>query len=151
MTVTQDDERFLAAAIAEAATGRAAGGIPIGSVLVIDGDIVGRGHNQRVQKGSVVLHAEMDCLENAGRRTASEYQAAAIYTTLSPCDMCSGAILLYGIPRVVVGENRSFLGAEELLRARGVTVDVVDDATCRDLMNEFVAAQSGLWAEDIGE
>ena len=144
-------DQFLDAAIAEARTGLAAGGIPIGSVLVIDGEIVGRGHNQRVQKGSAVLHAEMDCLENAGRRTAAEYARATIYSTLSPCDMCSGAILLYGIPRVVVGENRTFQGPEEYVRSRGVVVVVADDTECLGLMEDFIAARPELWNEDIGE
>ena len=144
-------DEFLAAAVAEARKGQEAGGIPIGSVLVIDGRIVGRGHNQRVQKGSAVLHAEMDCLENAGRLSAADYQRATIYSTLSPCDMCSGAILLYGIPRVVVGENRTFQGPEDYVRSRGVDVLVVDDEECITLMREFIAARPELWSEDIGE
>ena len=144
-------DEYLNAAIEQARLGRDAGGIPIGSVLVIDGEIVGRGHNQRVQQGSAVLHAEMDCLENAGRLRAADYARATIYSTLSPCDMCSGAILLYGIPRVIVGENRTFKGPEGLLRDRGVQVDVVDNAECIALMNEFIAAQPRLWNEDIGE
>ena len=144
-------DEYLNAAIEQARIGRDAGGIPIGSVLVIDGEIVGRGHNQRVQQGSAVLHAEMDCLENAGRLRAADYARATIYSTLSPCDMCSGAILLYGIPRVIVGENRTFKGPEGLLRDRGVQVDVVDNAECIALMNEFIAAQPRLWNEDIGE
>ncbi len=143
-------DRYLEAAIGEAKIGLAAGGIPIGSVLVIDGEIVGRGHNQRVQKGSAMLHAEMDCLENAGRLKASEYARATIYSTLSPCDMCSGAILLYGIPRVVVGENCAFQGPEEYVRSRGVAVEVVDDQSCVDMMEAFIAAQPDLWNEDIG-
>jgi cytosine deaminase len=142
---------MLAAAIAEARAGAAAGGIPIGSVLVVDGEIVGRGHNQRVQRSSAVLHAEMDCLENAGRLPAARYRRATLYSTLSPCDMCSGAILLYGIPRVVVGEHRTFRGPEDYLRSRGVEVDVRDDPECVALMEEFVAAQPDLWDEDIGE
>jgi len=142
---------FLNAAIEEARKGRDAGGIPIGSVLVIGGRIVARGHNQRVQKGSAVLHAEIDCLENAGRLAAADYRKAVLYSTLSPCDMCSGAILLYQIPRVVVGENRTFQGPEQYLRSRGVELDVVDDAECRRLMEEFIAASPGLWNEDIGE
>ncbi len=142
---------FLEAAIEEAELGATEGGIPIGSVLVIDGEIVGRGHNQRVQKGSAILHAEMDCLENAGRLTAAEYRRATLYTTLSPCDMCTGAILLYGIPRVVVGENRTFLSGEDLLRARGVDVEVVDDSRCNALMGSFISALPHLWDEDIGE
>ncbi|MDJ0792184.1 MAG: nucleoside deaminase [Acidimicrobiia bacterium] len=142
---------FLAAAIEEARAGLAEGGIPIGSVLVIDGDIVGRGHNRRVQEGSVIKHAEMDCLENAGRRPAADYRRAVLYSTLSPCDMCSGAVLLYGIPRVVVGENRSFQGPEDHLRRRGVTVEIVDDADCVGLMADFTSARPDLWNEDIGE
>lgn len=142
---------FLDAAIAEAEAGRDEGGVPIGSVLVVDGEIVGRGHNRRVQQGSVVLHAEMDCLERAGRRPAADYRRATLYSTLSPCDMCSGAILLYGIPRVVVGEHRTFTGPEAYLAARGVRVEVVDDPRCKELMDEFVAANPGLWNEDIGE
>ncbi len=144
-------DRFLAAAIAEAQTGRSEGGIPIGSVLVIDDEIVGRGHNRRVQRGSVVLHGEMDCLENAGRLPAAAYRRSTIYTTLSPCDMCTGAILLYGIPRVVVGENRTFVGGEALLRSRGIEVDVVDDRECVTLMRDFITAHPSLWNEDIGE
>ena len=142
---------FLEAAIEEARIGLAAGGIPIGSVLVIDGEIVGRGHNQRVQRGSVVLHAEMDCLENAGRLAASKYRRATLYSTLSPCDMCSGTVLLYGIPHVVVGENRSFRGPEEYVRSRGVALEIVDDAECVALMEDFMAAHPHLWHEDIGE
>ena len=144
-------DAFLNAAIEEARKGRDAGGIPIGSVLVIGGRIVARGHNQRVQKGSAVLHAEMDCLENAGRLAAADYRKAVLYSTLSPCDMCSGAILLYQIPKVVVGENRTFQGPEQYLRSRGVELDVVDDAECRRLMEEFIAASPGLWNEDIGK
>ena len=142
---------FLDAAIAEARTGLEAGGIPIGSVLVLDGKIVGRGHNQRVQKGSAVLHAEMDCLENAGRLTAADYARSTLYSTLSPCDMCSGAILLYKIPRVVVGENRTFRGPERHLRSRGVEVEIVDDADCVQLMADFIRDNPELWNEDIGE
>jgi len=142
---------LLAAAIDEAKVGLAEGGIPIGSVLALDGTIVGRGHNRRVQQGSVVLHGEMDCLENAGRRPAADYRRSVIYTTLSPCPMCTGAILLYGIPRVVVGENRTFLGAEEHLRANGVTVEVVQDPECIELMEAFIAARPELWNEDIGD
>ncbi len=144
-------DHYLQAAIEEARTGLTEGGIPIGSVLVIDGEIVGRGHNRRVQRGSAVLHAEMDCLENAGRLRAQDYRRAVLYTTLSPCDMCSGAILLYRIGKVVVGENRTFRGPEDYLRSRGVDVAVVDDAECVRLMREFVAARPGLWHEDIGE
>ena len=143
-------DEFLAAAIAEARKGQEAGGIPIGSVLVIDGKIVARGHNQRVQKGSAVLHAEMDCLENAGRLTAADYQRATIYSTLSPCDMCSGAILLYGIPRVVVGENQTFQGPEDYVRSRGVDVKIANDPTCIQLMRDFIAGRPDLWNEDIG-
>jgi len=141
----------LAAAIAEARAGLAAGGIPIGSVLVIDGEIVARGHNQRIQRGSVVLHAEMDCLENAGRRRAADYRRAVLYSTLSPCDMCSGAVLLYGIPRVVVGEHDTFRGPEDHLRARGVDLVVLDDPECRQLMEGFIRDRPDLWREDIGE
>jgi cytosine/creatinine deaminase len=144
-------DAFLSAAIAEAETGLAAGGVPIGSVLVVAGEIVGRGHNQRVQKGSVVLHAEMDCLENAGRLSASVYRRATLYSTLSPCAMCTGAILLYGIPRVVVGERRTFQGPQHLLEEAGVEVEVVDDARCVELMTAFIAAHPALWNEDIGE
>jgi len=144
-------DKFLDAAIAEARNGQEAGGIPIGSVLVIDGEIVARGHNQRIQKGSSVLHAEMDCLENAGRLAASEYRKAVLYSTLSPCDMCSGAILLYGIPKVVVGENKTFQGPEEYLRSRGVDLDVLDDSECQQLMADFIAANPAVWNEDIGE
>ena len=142
---------LLQEAIDEARKGLEAGGIPIGSILVIDGEIVGRGHNQRVQKGSVVLHAEMDCLENAGRLPASQYRRATLYSTLSPCDMCSGAALLYGIPRIVVGENRTFQGPEDYVRSRGVEVTIVDDAECISLMEDFMAANPDLWNEDIGE
>lgn len=141
----------LDAALDQARLGLAEGGIPIGSALVIDGEIVGRGHNQRVQKGSAVLHAEMDALENAGRRSGSEYHRSTMYTTLSPCEMCSGAILLYGIPRVVVGENTTFRGAEDHLRSRGVIVDVMDSVDCIDLMRAFVAVNPRVWYEDIGE
>lgn len=141
---------FLDAAVEEAELGLGEGGIPIGSVLVVDGEIVGRGHNRRVQRGSAILHGEMDALENAGRLSAADYRRSTIYTTLSPCHMCSGAILLYGIPRVVIGENRTFLGAEDLLRSQGVTLEVVDDPRCVDLMSRFVAASPGLWNEDIG-
>ena len=144
-------DQFLAAAIEEAGKGLAGGGIPIGSVLVIDGRIVGRGHNQRVQRGSVVLHAEMDCLENAGRLGADEYRRATLYSTLSPCDMCSGAALLYRIPRVIIGENRTFRGPEDYLSSRGVDVTVVDDPECLGLMSDFAAMHPALWSEDIGE
>ena len=141
---------FLQAAIDEAKQGLAEGGIPIGSVLVIDGQIVGRGHNRRVQKGSAVLHAEMDCLENAGRLTARDYQRATMYTTLSPCDMCSGTALLYKIPHIVIGENRTFQGPEEYLRSRGVKLTLLDDQECVGLMRDFIAARPELWNEDIG-
>jgi creatinine deaminase len=144
-------DRFLKAAIQEAKKGLAAGGIPIGSVLVIGGKIVGRGHNQRVQKESSVLHAEMDCLENAGRLKPESYRRATLYSTLSPCDMCSGAILLYKIPKVVVGENRTFRGPEAYLRRRGVKVTICDDSTCVALMEQFQRERPNLWNEDIGE
>ena len=142
---------FLQAAIDEAQTGSDEGGIPIGSVIVHDGKIIGRGHNKRIQSGSPTLHGEMDALENAGRLPASVYKQATLYTTLSPCSMCSGAILLYGIPRVIVGENRTFMGEEELLRSRGVEVTVVDDPTCISLMETMIAERPELWNEDIGE
>ena len=141
---------FLEAAIQEARDGLRSGGIPIGSVLVIDGEVVGRGHNRRVQRGSVVLHAEMDCLENAGRLAAAAYRRSVLYTTLSPCDMCSGAILLYGIPHIVIGENRTFRGPEEYLTSRGVNLDVVDSAECFQLMQDFIRENGSLWHEDIG-
>lgn len=144
-------DRFLDAAIDEAGIGLAEGGIPIGSVLVLDGEIVGKGHNRRVQKGSPILHGEMDALEDAGRLVAAEYRRSIIYTTLSPCHMCTGAILLYDIPRVVIGENRTFLGAEDLLRDNGVEVVVVDDQRCVDMMTVFIEARPELWNEDIGE
>jgi cytosine deaminase len=144
-------DAFMAAAIAEARQGLAEGGIPIGSALVIDGQIVGRGHNRRVQQGSAVLHAEMDCLENAGRLRPADYRRATLYSTLSPCDMCSGAALLYKIPRIVVGENRTFQGPEDYLRRRGVVVEVVDSQECVNLMEEFIASRPELWNEDIGE
>lgn len=141
---------FLKAAIEEARQGLAEGGIPIGSVLVIDGRIAGRGHNRRVQQGSAILHAEMDCLENAGRLKASDYRRATLYSTLSPCDMCSGAVLLYGIGRVVIGENRTFRGPEAYLGQRGVELVIVDDAECRQMMESFIANNPELWNEDIG-
>lgn len=144
-------DEFMLAALAEARLGLSEGGIPIGSVLVHRGRIVGRGHNRRVQKGSAILHGEMDALENAGRLTADVYRESILYTTLSPCSMCSGAILLYGIPRVVVGENRTFMGEEAWLRARGVEVNVLDDESCVRLMRDFIAARPVLWNEDIGE
>jgi len=142
---------FLEAAIDEARAGMAEGGIPIGSVLVIDSQIVGRGRNRRVQQGSPILHAEMDCLENAGRLTADDYRQAVLYSTLSPCDMCSGTALLYDIPRIVVGENRTFRGPEEYVRSRGVQLEVVDSPECYNLMQEFITAHPALWNEDIGE
>ena len=144
-------KRFLDAAILEAREGLRSGGIPIGSVLVIDDEIVGRGHNRRVQSGSVVLHAEMDCLENAGRLTASDYRRSVLYSTLSPCDMCSGAILLYKIPSVVVGENRTFQGPEDYLRSRGVQLKIADSSECFQLMQDFIQQNDSLWNEDIGE
>jgi cytosine deaminase len=143
-------EPFLSAAIDEAAQGLAEGGIPIGSVLVHGGAIIGRGHNRRVQQGSAVLHAEMDALERAGRRSASIYRVSILYTTLSPCAMCSGAILLYRIPHVIVGENQTFVGEEALLRSRGVRVDVVQDERCLQMMRDFIAHHPQLWNEDIG-
>jgi cytosine deaminase len=143
-------DQFLRAAIDEARQGLAEGGIPIGSVLVVDGAIVARGHNRRVQRGSAVLHAEMDCLENAGRLRADVLRRATLYSTLSPCDMCSGAALLYGIPRIVVGENRTFQGPESYVRSRGVELVIVDDAECVELMRAFIAARPELWNEDIG-
>ena len=142
---------FMAAAIAEAEAGLAEGGIPIGSVLVHQGRILGRGHNRRVQRGSAILHGEMDALENAGRLPASIYTQSVLYTTLSPCAMCTGAILLYRIPHVIIGENRTFLGEEELLRGRGVVVEVLQDARCIALMDQFIRAHPTLWHEDIGK
>ncbi len=143
-------DRFMQAALEEARLGLAEGGIPIGSVLVHNGTIIGRGHNRRVQQGSAILHAEMDALENAGRQPAAVYRESVLYTTLSPCPMCSGAILLYGIPRVVIGENRTFLGEEELLRSRGVRVEVLQDEACIGLMRRFIEESPDLWNEDIG-
>jgi creatinine deaminase len=143
-------DQFLQAAFGEARRGQAEGGIPIGSVLVSGGRLLGRGHNRRVQNGSAVLHAEMDALERAGRQPAAVYRNSVLYTTLSPCAMCSGAILLYGIPRVVIGENRTFRGEEELLRSRGVTLEVIDDPSCADLLASFIRAHPELWNEDIG-
>lgn len=158
MTARMDDPRgahsggdeFLEAAIEEARTGLAEGGIPIGSVLVIDGRIVGRGHNRRVQRGSATLHAEMDCLENAGRLRASDYARATLYSTLSPCDMCSGASLLYAIPHIVIGENRTFRGPEDYVRSRGVRLTVLNDPRCMALMEQFIRERPELWNEDIG-
>lgn len=143
-------DKFLQAALEEAKLGLAEGGIPIGSVLGIDQHIVSRGHNRRIQKSSAILHAEMDCLENAGRLTASDYKRATLYSTLSPCDMCSGAILLYKIPYVVIGENKNFQGPEEYLRTRHVQLDIVNDPTCIQLMQDFIQQRSRLWNEDIG-
>jgi cytosine deaminase len=142
---------FMQAAIKEAKQDLAEGGIPIGSVLVIDGQIVGRGHNRRVQKGSAILHAEMDCLENAGRLKARDYERAVLYSTLSPCDMCSGTVLLYKIPKVIIGENQTFRGPEDYLRSRGVQLEILNDPECIQLMQDFIAAQPDLWNEDIGE
>jgi cytosine/creatinine deaminase len=144
-------DEFLRAAIDEAKAGLAEGGIPIGSVLVIDGKIVGRGHNRRVQKGSAILHAEMDCLENAGRLKANDYRRSVLFSTLSPCDMCSGTALLYGIPRIVIGENWTFRGPEDYVRSRGVRLEIVDNAECIELMRRFIAERPELWNEDIGE
>lgn len=141
----------LEAAIEEAITGRDEGGIPIGSVLEIDGEIVGRGHNRRVQQGSAILHGEMDALESAGRLPAGEYRRSVIYTTLSPCSMCTGAILLYEIPRVVIGENRTYMGTEDLLRASGVELEIADDQRCVEMMTRFIAENPDIWNEDIGE
>lgn len=144
------NDPFLQAAIDEARLGLSEGGIPIGSVLVIDGRIVGRGHNRRVQRGSAILHAEMDALENAGRLKAAEYQRAALYSTLSPCDMCSGTALLYKIPRIIIGENVTFRGPEDYVRSRGVSVQIVNSTECITLMRDFIAARPELWNEDIG-
>jgi cytosine deaminase len=144
------DADHLHAALTEARVGLAEGGIPIGAALVVDGEVIAVGHNRRVQEGSAIKHGETDCLENAGRLTASVYAKATMVTTLSPCDMCTGAILLYKIPRVIVGENRTFMGGEDLLRSRGVEVVVLDDAECVQLMTEFIAANPELWNEDIG-
>lgn len=149
--MTDDTQRFMQAAIDEARKGVEEGGIPIGSVIVHAGRIIGRGHNRRVQNGSAILHGEMDAFENAGRQPASVYAQATLYTTLSPCAMCSGAILLYGIKNVVIGENRTFLGEEELLKSRGVQLQVLDDADCCGLMTQFISANPALWNEDIGE
>ncbi len=144
-------DAFLEAAIDEAKKGLAEGGIPIGSVLVIDAKIVGRGHNRRVQNGSCILHAEMDCMERAGRLPAADYRRATLYSTLSPCDMCSGTVLLYGIPRVIIGENHTFQGPEDYLRSRGVELVMADSQECRSLMDDFIRANPELWNEDIGE
>lgn len=144
-------DAYLSEAIAEAKKGLSEGGIPIGSVIVHDGKIIGRGHNKRIQQGSVVLHGEMDALENAGRQSASVYKNCTLYTTLSPCSMCTGAILLYGIPKVVIGENKTFMGAEALLKSNGVEVVVVNDSTCVEMMEDFIAKNPELWNEDIGK
>jgi len=144
-------DEFMQAALEEAKKGLEEGGIPIGSVLVIDGKIVGRGHNRRVQKGSAILHAEMDCLEDAGRLKAKDYQRAVLYSTLSPCDMCSGTALLYKIPKIVIGENKTFQGPEDYVRSRGVELEILNDPECIKLMEDFIAARPELWNEDIGE
>jgi len=151
MDTNERDRKFLAHAIAEARVGRAEGGVPIGGALVVDGEVVAVGHNRRVQQNSAIRHGETDALENAGRLPASVYRRATMYTTLSPCDMCTGAILLYGIPRVVMGENRTFVGGEDYLRSRGVEVINLDSQECVDLMNEFIATHPEIWNEDIGE
>jgi cytosine deaminase len=151
VTLSDDDRRWLDVAIAEAEAGRDEGGIPIGAALVADGRLLAGGHNRRVQSGSAIHHGETNALENAGRQPAAVYRRATMYTTLSPCDMCTGAILLYGIPRVVIGENETFLGGEELLKARGVEVVLADDDRCVALMRAFIAANPQLWNEDIGE
>jgi cytosine deaminase len=144
-------DQFLKMALEEARLGLAEGGIPIGSVLVLDGRVVGRGHNRRVQNTSAILHAEMDCLENAGRLKPAEYRRTVLYSTLSPCDMCSGTALLYRIPRIVIGENRTFRGPEDYLRSRGVTLEIADNDECYQLMQDFIARCPELWNEDIGE
>lgn len=145
------EQTFMDAAYEEAKKGREEGGIPIGAVLVIDNKIVSRGHNRRVQKGSAILHAEMDCLENAGRLKPADYRKSTLFTTLSPCDMCSGAALLYKIPSIVIGENETFMGNEEYLRQRGVQIKVLNDARCKEIMREFIEECPALWNEDIGE
>lgn len=144
-------DEFMQAALEEARQGLAEGGIPVGSVLVIDGKIAGRGHNRRVQQGSAILHAEMDCLENAGRLRPRDYRRSVLYSTLSPCDMCSGTVLLYKIPRIVIGEDQTFRGPEDYLRSRGVELVILNDGECIRLMRDFIAARPGLWNEDIGE
>ncbi|MBO0828679.1 MAG: nucleoside deaminase [Streptosporangiales bacterium] len=149
--MNRGDEELLAAAVEEARRGLAEGGLPVGAALVVDGEVVATGRNRRVQQGSVIRHAETDCLENAGRLPVSTYARATMYTTLSPCPMCSGAMLLYGIPRVVLGENRTFLGAEDLLRTRGVEVVNLDSAECAELMRTFIRTHPDLWNDDIGE
>lgn len=148
--MSADDERFLEAAIEQARIGLAEGGVPIGGALVVDGAVIGAGRNRRVQRGSAILHGETDCLENAGRQAPEVYARATMYTTLSPCPMCTGAMLLYKIPRVVVGENRTFMGAEDWLRRNGVEVVVQDSAACAELMRRFIAEQPEVWYEDIG-
>jgi cytosine deaminase len=149
--MNEDDARFLALAIEQAGIGRSEGGIPIGAVLAADGKVLGAGRNRRIQLGSPIRHGETDALEVAGRQPASVYRRSTMYTTLSPCDMCTGAILLYGIPRVVIGENRTFMGGEDYLRSRGVEVIVADDPECIRMMEEFIAEEPELWNEDIGE
>jgi cytosine/creatinine deaminase len=144
-------DEFMDEAIKEAKNGFKEGGIPIGSVLVMDHKIIGRGHNRRVQKGSPILHAEMDCIENAGRLKSNEYRRATLYTTLSPCDMCSGTVLLYKIPKIIIGENKTFKGPEDYLRSRGVELQVLNDRECMQLMHAFIDANPELWDEDIGE
>lgn len=144
-------DEFLQAAYAEAEAGLAEGGIPIGSVLVLDGKIIGRGHNRRIQNGSAILHAEMDCFENAGRLTAKQYERCVLYSTLSPCDMCSGTSLLYKIPKIVIGENVNFQGPEEYVRRRGVELEIVNDPACIELMRRFITTNPELWNEDVGE
>ena len=143
-------DTFMEAAFQEAKIGQSQGGIPIGSVLVVDGTIIGRGHNKRVQQGSAILHAEMDCIENAGRLNSSVYQQATLYTTLSPCDMCSGTALLYKIPRIVIGENQAYQGPEDYLRSRGVTLTILNETRCIEMMREFIQQNPSLWLEDIG-
>lgn len=150
METTHNEDTHMQAAIEEARRGRTDGGIPIGSVLVVDGRIIGRGHNRRVQDGSVIHHAEMNCLENAGRQPAEVYRKSVLYTTLSPCPMCSGAALLYGIPKIIIGENTTFQGAEAHLRAHGVELEIRNDPACIQLMREFINAEPTLWNEDIG-
>jgi len=144
-------DKFLLEAINEAKKGLDEGGIPIGAVLVLDDEIIGRGHNKRIQKSSAILHAEMDCLENAGRLTAKEYKRATLYSTLSPCDMCSGAVLLYGIKKVVIGENKTFMGPEKYVKSRGVTLEIANNQECIHMMKEFIKKSPILWNEDIGE
>jgi cytosine deaminase len=144
-------DKYLSAAVEEAKKGLEEGGLPIGSVLVIDGEMVGRGHNRRVQKGSAILHAEMDCIENAGRLNTSDYKKAILYSTLSPCDMCSGTALLYKIPKIIIGENKTFQGPEDYLRERGVELEISNEPECIELMQKFINEKPKLWNEDIGE